>query len=266
MMNRAVFWKSKVVVICVTAASAIVPRASAQISLEPPANRASSQRAESAAEQEIPAPADPADVAARPPLHGPGYLGVTFEPQIRNAAVVQSVHPNSPAEQAGLKAGDTIEAINGRRVASYQNVLDAVAAMQAGQRIDIDYSRRIDVRTQAVLDVPPPQERRTAGYRPQLAPTASIPPRSVAEAPEPLPLPANVGQDRPRAGQQYSTNRQVNANPQDGPRGQSNANAGTQQRSERRFLLRRGDDDDSDRRATDRDRGRGYRILPWRRN
>ena len=45
-------------------------------------------------------------------ISGPAYLGVTFGDDDRNA-VVRSVAPGSPAEQAGLKPGDMVETLQG---------------------------------------------------------------------------------------------------------------------------------------------------------
>jgi C-terminal processing protease CtpA/Prc len=79
------------------------------------------------------------------------YLGVRFEGRVRDGAIVSSVIPGSPADEAGLQRGDEIVAINGREVQSAQEVTRLVAAMQPGDTVDIDFSRRIDERTQAVL-------------------------------------------------------------------------------------------------------------------
>jgi C-terminal processing protease CtpA/Prc len=79
------------------------------------------------------------------------YLGVRFEGRVRDAAVVASVISGSAAEEAGLQRGDEIVAINGREVQSPQEVTRLVASLKPGDTIDIDFSRRIDERTQVVL-------------------------------------------------------------------------------------------------------------------
>jgi C-terminal processing protease CtpA/Prc len=79
------------------------------------------------------------------------YLGVRFEMRFRSGAVIADVVPNSPAEQAGLKAGDELVAINGRQVDSPREVTRIIEALQPGERIDIEFSRRMEQQTQAVL-------------------------------------------------------------------------------------------------------------------
>lgn len=91
------------------------------------------------------------------------YLGVRFEGRVRDGAVVSSVIPDSPADEAGLQRGDEIVAINGREVQSPQEVTRLVSSMQPGNTIDIDFSRRIDERTQAVLQGR--EGSSTGGYR-----------------------------------------------------------------------------------------------------
>jgi S1-C subfamily serine protease len=98
----------------------------------------------------------PPDAAARP------YFGVVFDPRIRDAAVIQSVHANSPAEAAGLKAGDELVAINGERLYSYRDAIDMIRSTRPGVTIDIDFSRRLDSQTQAVIDSAPGGPLRTA--------------------------------------------------------------------------------------------------------
>jgi S1-C subfamily serine protease len=80
------------------------------------------------------------------------FLGVRFETRGRGGAVISDVVSGGPAEQAGLKAGDELVAINGREVNSGREVTRIVASMQPGDRLDIEYSRRVENRTQAVLE------------------------------------------------------------------------------------------------------------------
>jgi membrane-associated protease RseP (regulator of RpoE activity) len=127
------------------------------------------------------------------------YLGVTFEPEIRNAAVAQSVAPGSPAEQAGLRAGDVIETLNGQRVSTYQDVLDAVRWMKPGDSIDIVASRRVSIRTQAVLEHVPDGYRRTVDLAtpPDYIENDAIQPTAAEEL---LPAPPSFFRERPTQG------------------------------------------------------------------
>jgi len=71
------------------------------------------------------------------------YLGVTFNQSVPQAAVVRSVAPGSPAEQAGIQPGDVIVGINDREVASAQDVIQVVSSLQPGAQVDIAISRRV---------------------------------------------------------------------------------------------------------------------------
>jgi membrane-associated protease RseP (regulator of RpoE activity) len=119
------------------------------------------------------------------------YLGVTFDPQFRNAAVARSVAAGSPADQAGLRAGDTIVTLNGRPIRSYDEVLQIVGRLRPGDVLDFDVTRRVSVSARAVLDGQPVDGRRTAGYR--------------MEA-ESLPAPTEYRVPPGPAGQQYNAN------------------------------------------------------------
>jgi membrane-associated protease RseP (regulator of RpoE activity) len=92
------------------------------------------------------------------------FLGVTFEPSATDAAVARSVAPSSPAEQAGVRAGDVIEALNGRRVASYQDAIAVIHALHPGDSIEIEFSRRVHARSQAVLASAPAASPYVVGY------------------------------------------------------------------------------------------------------
>ena len=52
------------------------------------------------------------------------------------------VPPGSPAYEAGLEHDDQITAINGRAVASWPQVLEAIASHKPGDTVRIDYKRR----------------------------------------------------------------------------------------------------------------------------
>jgi membrane-associated protease RseP (regulator of RpoE activity) len=98
------------------------------------------------------------------------YLGVTFARGER-AAVVNMVAAGSPAEQAGLQPNDLIETLQGRRIRSSQDVLDIVARMRPGDVLDIEYSRRMNIRTQAPLASAPVSTPHSVGYSPDLPPS-----------------------------------------------------------------------------------------------
>jgi S1-C subfamily serine protease len=96
-------------------------------------------------------------------------LGVKFDAQIPNAAVVRSVNPGSPAERAGLQAGDTINALNGQQVVSAQHVSQMVSQIQPAQQVQIDYSRRHSAATTLAASPAP----HAVGYAPQPLPQSA---------------------------------------------------------------------------------------------
>ncbi|HEX2476809.1 MAG TPA: PDZ domain-containing protein [Lacipirellulaceae bacterium] len=130
-------------------------RAEATESLPPP-ERPETARPETAR----PETARPETSASGPALVNPNraranprrpYLGITFDPEYTDAAVARSVVPGGPADQAGIQPGDTIDAINDQTVSSYRDAYAIVQALRPGEIVDIDFSRRVSGRTQAVL-------------------------------------------------------------------------------------------------------------------
>jgi hypothetical protein len=111
------------------------------------------------------------------------FLGVVFDAGNPDAAVVVAVSPGSPAEQAGLQRGDIIVALNGQEVRSYRDAISMINSMQPGDRLGIEFSRRVDDQTQAILAGKPGPGARSAtlpqrevrGYRgtPQDVPPAN---------------------------------------------------------------------------------------------
>jgi S1-C subfamily serine protease len=62
-------------------------------------------------------------------------------PEAQAGAMVQSVTKDSPAESAGLQAGDVITGINGTAVASPQDLVDAVSAQKPGATVTLTVIR-----------------------------------------------------------------------------------------------------------------------------
>jgi predicted metalloprotease with PDZ domain len=118
---------------------------------------------------------------------GGAYLGVTFDPQNPRQAVVRTVNPGSPAEQAGIRPGDVIFAVNGSQVAGSQDVIRVVSSMQPGEAIDVAVLRQIVLGSR-------PGVAQAATY----APDVRIEQRAVATQPPavptvPAPAPVNAG-------------------------------------------------------------------------
>ena len=81
-----------------------------------------------------------------------GFIGVTLTdvtPALQKAlgltvadgAMVQDVTPRSPAERAGLRAYDVIVEVEGRRVASNQELIQNISARQPGTVAELDVLR-----------------------------------------------------------------------------------------------------------------------------
>jgi S1-C subfamily serine protease len=122
----------------------------------------------------------------QPPVAGSQpFLGVMFDPQVFDAAIVRSVSPGSPAEQAGLRQGDMIVALNGQRVNSHQHAIQLIRTMRPGDQLMIDFSRRVNDQTQALLADRPGEPVRTA----------TAPDQRYEQDVAPMPQP--IYQDRP---------------------------------------------------------------------
>ncbi len=85
-------------------------------------------------------PPQPEETRAAP--EGPAYLGVIFvtDHGLPGVRVVQ-VLPNSPAERAGLRAGDTILRANGQFIAGGYTLRSLIDAMAPGARLELEVKR-----------------------------------------------------------------------------------------------------------------------------
>jgi len=129
------------------------------------------------------------------------YLGVTFSGNERDA-IVRTVAPGSPAEQAGLQPKDLIETLQGRRIRTNDDVLDIVAKMRPGDVLDIGVTRRVNIRTQAPLAALPSTTPHSVGYSPDS-------PESNEAAPED---PLDARQRTPQNRNESSTGQRRNDN------------------------------------------------------
>jgi membrane-associated protease RseP (regulator of RpoE activity) len=78
-----------------------------------------------------------------PGVGSAAFLGVTTQPAPsgQQGAQVGTVQTGSPADQAGLKAGDVITAVDGNAVASPQELRQRIVSHQPGDQVTITYTR-----------------------------------------------------------------------------------------------------------------------------
>lgn len=163
------------------------------------------------------------------------YLGVTFAAN-EQRAVVSRVAPGSPAEQAGLQPNDLIETLQGRQVRTNQDVLDIVAMLRPGDVLQIGFSRRMNIRTQAPLASMPTATTRSVGYPPDLPASTMAAPEDPVQRLAPTPPAAS---NNPQAASQSNRNSaQQNRNDSSTQRRDGSQNNNRSQ--ENRGLLGRG--------------------------
>ena len=69
------------------------------------------------------------------------YLGVSVETTSSGAVRVGEVRSGTPAETAGLKSGDTILSVDGKRVTSADGLTSIIGSKSPGETVTITYSR-----------------------------------------------------------------------------------------------------------------------------
>jgi serine protease Do len=72
--------------------------------------------------------------------HGQAYLGISPVRKSRGTEIGK-VYPDSPAEKAGLRAGDVVTTIDGVRVAFYREILPVIFRKKPGDKLDICIQR-----------------------------------------------------------------------------------------------------------------------------
>jgi hypothetical protein len=97
----------------------------------------------------------------RPSGRDAAYLGVVFDDRYPRLALVEVVRRGTAAEQAGLRAGDTIQQINGRRVTGLQQATQLISELRPGDEIELVFSRRVTDRATVALGARPSYEQAT---------------------------------------------------------------------------------------------------------
>jgi len=60
---------------------------------------------------------------------------------VTNGVTVSSVNPDGPAEKAGIKVGDTITAIDGKKVTDGNDLVEKISAEKPGTKVKVNYIR-----------------------------------------------------------------------------------------------------------------------------
>lgn len=100
-----------------------------------------------------------------------GYLGVmplTQQPSGSRGVVISAAQPGGPAAQAGLKAYDTILAVNGQPVTTPQELRATLASHQAGEIVQITWYNGSNTVTRQIRLSPPPAR---AAVQPNMPPS-----------------------------------------------------------------------------------------------
>jgi S1-C subfamily serine protease len=68
-------------------------------------------------------------------------LGVVIDERVPDEVVIDNVYRNGPAEEAGLRRGDTIVSIDRHEVRDLQDLRNTLARYEPGDEVDVHYLR-----------------------------------------------------------------------------------------------------------------------------
>jgi hypothetical protein len=132
-------------------------------------------------------------------VNQPGYLGIfpaQQQPEGARGVVISVAQPGGPAAQAGLKAYDTILAVNGQQTATPQDLRALLSTHQAGEVVQVTwYNGTRNVTRPIRLSTPPTQAQIT----PQPTPPPSL------RAPRKGVVTFTVAHDHGQSGKEYCT-------------------------------------------------------------
>jgi len=114
-----------------------------------------------------------------------GWLGVTVQPltaalvdsykiPVKEGSIIANVEPNSPADKYGLKRGDVIVSIGGKKVKNSQDVVFNVRNRMAGEKVDFEiYRDGKKMNVQVVLGEIDKGKGEKSGSKPSSGPRSS---------------------------------------------------------------------------------------------
>lgn len=68
------------------------------------------------------------------------FLGVGCD-TVSGQCIIVNVHPDSPAEKAGLRDQDTLISFDGKKIADFQELTACISEYKAGQSVDVELQR-----------------------------------------------------------------------------------------------------------------------------
>jgi S1-C subfamily serine protease len=139
---------------------------------------------------------NPADAEIAPRGAQPGYLGVLADDRGEEGRGIRirELLPGGPAADGGLQVGDLLTAINGRPIRTMDDMIQTLAPVPAGQRVEFQVNRSGATQKISVVlgsrpakadrrfpdfgkqpeDLPAPADRRAAGEAPLGAPNGPL--------------------------------------------------------------------------------------------
>jgi len=85
------------------------------------------------------------------------FVILQYELTVEEGAFITEVAPDSPADEAGIEAGDVIVSLGGQEITNAQDLVEAIHSSEIGQRVEITLWRGDDkTTTHAVLIERPP--------------------------------------------------------------------------------------------------------------
>jgi membrane-associated protease RseP (regulator of RpoE activity) len=161
--------------------------------------RLTQQLNERAPAETLPAPRVPAGSATVPswPVLGLRVAPVNDEAArvhqlpVRRGALITGIEKGSPAERGGLPLGGVIVALDGRRIDSPEDLVQAIRSVRGSRDVDVTYYERDRLTkkkvavsgagNEVILPQPPPREAPSGAVEPL------IPPPPAPDATRPLP-------------------------------------------------------------------------------
>ena len=95
-----------------------------------------------------------------------GQLGAYFGVPEGEGILVRNVNADSPAEKAGVKAGDVITTFNGERIRTAGELREKLAGIEGGKSVTLGLLRnKSEIKLTVELPAPAPKEKRKAAFR-----------------------------------------------------------------------------------------------------